>query len=53
MVKKTDNKKQEKIEEDIELTAQEKLEGQLECLREMNKILRGVVERHEANRNND
>jgi translation initiation factor 2B subunit (eIF-2B alpha/beta/delta family) len=48
-----DNKKQEKVDESAELTYQQKIEGQLECLREMNKILKGVVKRYEATRNNN
>jgi len=44
----SDNEKeQKKIEENIELSYEEKLEGQLECLKEMNKILKGIVERHD------
>lgn len=43
---------QETLDETIELTYQEKIEGQLACLKEMNRILNGIVERHEANRNN-
>ena len=45
----TDKKEdeQEKIDENIELSYQEKLIGQLECLKEMNKILNGALERHE------
>lgn len=46
----TDEK--EKIDENIKLSYEGKLEGQLECLKEMNRILRGALERHEINRNN-
>jgi hypothetical protein len=52
MIEKND-KSQEKVEESAELTHQEKIEGQLECLKEMNKILKGAIERHETNRNNN
>ena len=47
-----DNKTQGEIDESAELSYEGKLQGQLECLREMNKILKGVVERYETNRNN-
>lgn len=46
-----DKKMKENVEENIELTHQEKLEGQLECLRQANEILRKVIERHESQRN--
>lgn len=46
-----DNKKQDEINENVELSYEEKLQGQLECLREMNKILRGAIKRHETQRN--
>jgi uncharacterized protein YjgD (DUF1641 family) len=47
------NKKQDEIDESIELSYEEKLQGQLDCLKEMNKILKGAIERHETNRNNN
>ena len=50
--KKDKDKEQEKIDENTELSYEEKLEGQLKCLKEMNRILRGALERHEINRNN-
>lgn len=44
---------QDTLDESIELSSQEKLEGQVRCLHEMNKILKGAIERHETNRNNN
>jgi hypothetical protein len=47
------NKEKDILDESVELSSQEKLEGQVRCLREMNKILKGAIERHETNRNNN
>ena len=46
MIKEND-KKQEKIEENIELSYHEKIVGQLECLRKINKILKNIIEDNE------
>jgi len=49
--KKVD-KEQKQIDEQAELTNEEKIQGQLDSLREMNKILKGAMERHETIRSN-
>lgn len=46
MANKTEDKEQDTLDESVELSSQEKLEGQVRCLREMNKILKGAIERH-------
>ena len=51
--KNNKNNEREIIDENIKLSDQEKLEGQLRCLQEMNKILKGAMERHEIDRNNN
>jgi hypothetical protein len=48
-----DDKQKDQVDESIDLTHQEKIEGQLECLKEMNRILKGAIERHETNRDNN
>lgn len=44
---------QEPLDESSKLMHQEKLEGQIKCLQEMNKILKGAIERHETDRSNN
>jgi hypothetical protein len=39
-------KEKDTLDESVELSSQEKLEGQVRCLHEMNKILKGAIERH-------
>lgn len=48
--KKTDDKKMP-IDENIELSYEEKVQGQLDCLKKANEVLRKVIERHESQRN--
>lgn len=52
MSDKKDNE-EKVLDENVELSYDEKVSGQLDCLKEMNKILKGAIERHETNRNNN
>ena len=53
MTKKVDNQNREKSKEISESSNEETLQAELQCLQEMNQILRNAIKRHEIDRNND